>query len=198
MRLVVTMSIVLFTVGCAHLPQVKLPGIAASAPKDNGTAATANDNTTTSTIVVPAGSTVKAPTGATGGMAGVVQAPPIEAVLSHDSELRVISHALAASTGTIDTKVAEHRLDNEARQPLLYVSVLAAIAAGVMMYLKYPTPALMCAGAAIVFFLAWQMANLPSWMSFVGVGGLVGAVFLYLGHERGEKTAAVQQPPPTP
>lgn len=197
-RLLLLVSVSLIA-SCAHIPRVQLSGgTSAAAPRDNGSPATANEATTTSTIVIPKDSIVTAPTGTTGGIAGVVQAPPITATLAKDSELRVVSTAATASSGTIDTTVATRRIDVAARAPLLYAAIASVVAAGVMIFLKYPTPALCCGGAAIVFFLAYQLSNLPSWFWAVGLAAGVAGVALYFGHERGEKTASAAPTNPSP
>jgi hypothetical protein len=51
---------------------------------------------------------------------------------------------------------------------------------------------MLCGGAAVVLFVAWQAAGLPSWfwMLAVVLGGIGAGI--YFGYERGEKV-----PPPS-
>ena len=90
-----------------------------------------------------------------------------------------------ASTGTIDTSVRKHEIDAAEGRPLLYASIIAALAAGFFVYRAYPTPAICCGAASIVFFMAWKVSGLPSWFYAVGIAALVGGGALWLGHNRG-------------
>ena len=93
-----------------------------------------------------------------------------------------------ASTGKIDTSVAEKRIEVAAAQPLLYAAILAGLGAVLFVYLSYPTPALLCGAASALFFLSWKLSDLPPWVYLLGVGALAGGAFLYFGHEKGLKT----------
>lgn len=105
---------------------------------------------------------------------------------------------VAASTGTVDTSVALKKVESAESRPLLYAAIASALAAGFFLYRAYPTPAFVCGGAAVVFFLSWKASGLPDWFWAVGACCLAGAVALYLGHERGEKAAVVAGTPITP
>lgn len=115
-----------------------------------------------------------------------------EVVLPKETEWRKTGTRIQANTGTVDTSIAKHRIDAAENRYLLFASLGAAIAAGFFLYIKYPTPALICGAASVVFFLAWKLADLPDWFYVVGVGGLVGAFCLWRGHERGEVHATAQ------
>lgn len=192
--------------GCAHLPRVSLPKISATAPAENGTPAKVATEKTTSTLPIPAGSVVeiqsfpapKTPSAQPVTPQSAVRTPHSKITLAAPSALTVISERQAASTGTIDTTAAVHRLDNEARQPFLCASIACVAAALVFVFLKYPTPALMCGAGAGIFLLAWQLAALPPWVIGLGAVAAGGALFLYFGHERGEKSAAAILPAPPP
>lgn len=86
-----------------------------------------------------------------------------------------------------DQTVALRKEDNAARAPLLYAALASMVGAAVMMFLKYPTGAMLCGGAAGIFFLAWKLADVPPWLWVCGVGALAGAAFLVIGHEKGER-----------
>lgn len=136
-----------------------------------------------------------------------------EFILDKPTEWKKTGTYISADTGTVDVSIRKHQIDVASRKPLLFAAIGAAFAAGVFMYLKYPTPALMCGAASIVFFLAWKLSDLPSWFYVIGVGAIVGAVALHRGYERREKeerehaeelakakalAVVVTPPPPTP
>jgi hypothetical protein len=148
-------------------------------------------------LTLPAGSTVTvtkfgavAWEPATGSRPEVKAQPAREVTqveLSRDTTWQKEETKIAANTGTIDTTVATHRIDVESHKILLYAAIGAMVVAGIFVYLKYPTPALMCGAAAVIFFLAWKLSDLPPWFYVIGVGGFVGAVALHRGYERREK-----------
>lgn len=114
------------------------------------------------------------------------------------TEWQKFTATVAANTGTVDTSIAKQKIDAAESRPLLYASIGAALAAGFFLYRAYPTPAFICGGAAVVFFMSWKASGLPDWFWAVGACALAGAVALYLGHERGEKAAVVAGTPVTP
>ncbi len=114
------------------------------------------------------------------------------------TEWQKFTATVAANTGTVDTSVALKKVESAESRPLLYAAIASALAAGFFLYRAYPTPAFVCGGAAVVFFLSWKASGLPDWFWAVGACALAGAVALYLGHERGEKAAVVAGTPVTP
>lgn len=106
-----------------------------------------------------------------------------------DTRIETTSSYVQASTGTVDTSVALRKVAAAEARVLLYAALGAAVGAAVFLWLKYPTPALICGAASVVFFLAWKVSDLPSWFWVVGAVALAGAGALWLGHERGEKHA---------
>jgi hypothetical protein len=94
-----------------------------------------------------------------------------------------------ADTGTVDTSIAEKKIEAGESRPLLYAALACLAGAGFFIWAKYPTPALCCGAAAIILFLAWKLAGLPEWFYVVGLLAAGAGVFLYIGHEKGEKTA---------
>jgi len=114
------------------------------------------------------------------------------------TEWQKFTATVAANTGTVDTSVALKKVESAESRPLLYAAIASALAAGFFLYRAYPTPAFVCGGAAVVFFLSWKASGLPDWFWAVGACALTGAVALYLGHERGEKAAVVAGTPVTP
>lgn len=150
------------------------------------------------TAVIPAGSTIKVtetpaqpakPANATEAASPAIPAKrTVEIVPSAPMEWQRTEQTVNANTGTVDTSVAEKRIDAQESRPLLYASIAAAVAAALFIYLSYPTPAMACGIASVVFFMAWKVSGLPQWFWAVGLlaCGVGGA--LYLGYERGEKT----------
>ncbi len=104
---------------------------------------------------------------------------------SAPTEYRKTESTVKADTGTVDTSIKKHEIDAEERRPLLYAAIGAALAAGFFVYRAYPTPAICCGVASVVFFLAWRMADLPPWVAGVALAAAVGGVALWVGHNRG-------------
>lgn len=184
--------------GCLHSMKGRItaPGVTVQGPKDGNNVSLASD-TAASTLTLPAGSkltTVKwepvrwqpaTPT------SPEVKAQPAReettVVLAADTVWRRDETKITADTGVIDQTVALRRIQTAENRYLLFASIGAAIAAGLFVYIKYPTPALLCGGASVVFFLAWKLADLPDWFYVVGVGGCIAGVVMWKAHERGEK-----------
>lgn len=112
----------------------------------------------------------------------------------------VAASSLKADSGKIDTSLAQHQVDVTAKQPYLYASIACIVAAIVAMFLKYPTGVMLCLVASGIFFAMWKLSDIPSWLLVVAVSAIVGAVFLVIGHEKGEsvpKAPATQVTPAT-
>jgi hypothetical protein len=180
--------------GCAYLPrtpQIKVGDTQVVAPRDAGKPATLATAQAQQALVIPTGSrvivtetaaqpaTANAPAQPATTITEVVPAAPMKWEKQQSS--------VDAATGTIDTTVAAKRIDSQEARPLLYAAMACLVAAGFFVWRAYPTPALCCAGAAVVFFIAWKVSDLPPWFWAVGLAALVGGAALYLGHERGEK-----------
>ncbi len=133
--------------------------------------------------------------------AATTTAPARETTRIHfnsPTEWQKFTATVAANTGTVDTSVALKKVDAAEARPLLYAAIGAGLLGGFFLYRAYPTPAFACIGAAVVFLFAWKASGLPDWFWVVGACALVGAVALYLGHERGEKAKVVAGTPVTP
>lgn len=191
--------------GCAlwQKGKIKAHGITVAGVPDAGKAATLDSDTSVASLPIPAGSTLTLTkfeamraTPATETTPEVKAQPArevTEIVLSKPTEWRKNETRVHADTGTADTSIAQHRIDVAENRYLLFAALGASVAAGFFLYIKYPTPAMICASASIVFFLAWKLSDLPSWFYVVGVAALVGAFALWRGHEKGEvhATAAI-------
>ncbi len=110
------------------------------------------------------------------------------------TEWQKFSQTVSANTGTVDTTVATKKLEVQAAQPLLYAAILGLLGAVVFVYLHYPTPAMLCGAASGLFFLAWRVSDLPSWIWAIAAAAIAAGAALYFGHERGLKTAITQPP----
>lgn len=184
--------------GCRLFPaRISAPGVSVVGVKDAGKAATLNSDTSVASLPIPEGSRLTVtkwePVAwrAATQTSPEVQAQPArevtEIVLSKPTEWRKNETRIAADTGTVDTTLAKHRIDVAENRYLLFAALGAAVAGGFFLYIKYPTPALMCGAASVVFFLAWKLSDLPDWFWVVGVAGIGCGVFLWLGHRRGEQ-----------
>jgi hypothetical protein len=187
--------------GCAMFkgqPRIKVGSTVITPPADAGKPATLATDETRTGIVIPKDTPVI--------LTKVEASPATDKTLfvpakwvyqftpTQETRLEAVSATLAANTGTVDTTVALRRVEAAEARVWLYASLAAAVGAGVFLWLKYPTPALICGGASGIFLLVWKISDLPSWFWAVGAAALVGAVALFLGHERGEKHAASTAP----
>ena len=178
-----TVLVAVLLAGCASMPRVRLGKLEASAPKDTGKPAVVASDVTTTEVAIPEGTTLEE-VGST-----ELTEKPLRLTFSKPSTMRIVREQQSATTGTVDTSAAIRRIDNTARQPLLYASIGAMVGAVLFLFLKYPTPALLCGAASVVFFAAWQAAGLPPWFWIIGAIAIAGGVALWIGHERGELSA---------
>lgn len=185
--------------GCSWLPaKIHVGDATVSAPKDAGTPAVLETRAAGETLALPAGSVVTvtktepvAAIPATPNAPAVAAQPAKEVTevkLTAPTVWQKTANTVSASTGTVDQTIAAKRIDAEESRPLLYAALASLVAAGFFVWRAYPTPALICAGAAAVFFIAWKVSGVPDWLWAVGGIALAGAGALYLGHERGLKS----------
>lgn len=183
--------------GCSFLQShglIKSGNVTVAGVKDAGKPATLATDEKRESIPIPAGSTVTVKE--TPAVAATATTPyrPAEKItefrFNGSTEWQKFEGYVLANTGTVDTSVAEKRIDAQESRPLLYAAILSALAAGFFVYRAYPTAAFICAGAAVVFMVAWKASGLPEWFWAVGAIALAAAAFLYIGHERGTATAA--------
>lgn len=195
-----SLILVLLLSGCSYFQRhgfIKSGGATVAGLPDAGKPATLDTSAKGESLPLPAGSKVTVTKfeasldlPAHDGLSAQKGEPArevTEIVLAKDSVWQKQESSVKANTGTVDTSVRQHQQDLAASQPLLYASILAGVGAILCLYLKYPTPAAMCAGAAVVFLVAWKVSSAPTWLWVLGVVGLVSAAGLYFGHERGQK-----------
>lgn len=218
--LVVATAIYMLVSGCSTVGRIKTTASKVFAVKDAGAPATLDENHEVEVLPLPAGTrAVMTSIEPTAGVPATDTTPAIapqpgrtmtEFVFEKPTEWRKTGTYINAQTGTVDTTIAKHRIDAAENRFLLWASLGALGAAGVFMYLKYPTPALMCGAASAILFMAWKLAGLPPWFHVIGFCAVAGAIFLHRGYERREKEekeraeelakakAIAVVPPPTP
>lgn len=181
---------------------IKSGGTTVQGVKDAGKAATLETTNAGSSVPLPAGSTVTVTK--TESVPATADKPAIPAteqtVIAPGgaTEWKKTEVAVKADTGTVDTSIRKHEIDAEESRPLLYAAIIAALAAGFFVYRAYPTPAICCGVASVVFFLAWKVSGLPSWFWAIGLAAIIGGGALYLGHERGLYTPVPDDKPKPP
>lgn len=111
-----------------------------------------------------------------------------EVIPAKDTQWQRTEAMVSANSGVLDTSVALKKVDAEESRPLLYAAIGAALLGGFFIYRAYPTPAICCFGASVVFFLAWKVSSLPPWFYAIGLAAIAGGGALFIGHERGLKT----------
>lgn len=178
-------------------PGIKSGDVTVTGVDNAGKPSTLNSDQSGSVLGLPAGTTFTSTKfeaiPATLGPQGHAYIPAhtvTEVHVTQPTELRTTESHVEANTGTVDTSTVTHKQDLEASQPLLYAAILSGLAAGFFVYRAYPTPAMCCGGAAIVFLIAWKATQAPPWLWAVGAVCIAGGVFLYLGHEKGLKATS--------
>jgi hypothetical protein len=174
--------------GCAT-PGAMIGKLRALAPKDAGTPATVEKRESSAKLEAPAGTQVRVertePVPATAdtkfspGRTLTEWTFPDTAVFTFDTQ------QARASSGTVDTTVAKHRIDVAERRWLLWTAIACGLAGIVVRSLVPAWPALsngLLAGAALAF-ASWKFSEIPAWLWLVALG-VVAA--LALGYKRAE------------
>lgn len=166
--------------------------------KDAGKPATLNTGETRSGVAIPAGTPVTitrhAATPATPETPFQPAREEVTFTPSKETRMESVTTTVDANTGTVDTTVALKKVQVAARAPLLYAAFAAAALAAFFVYIQYPTPAMLAGGAAVIFFLAWKLSELPEWVWALGLVSAVAGVVMWRAHERGLKTIEVGKP----
>lgn len=178
--------------GCARFgfgPRISTPSANVHAPADTGKPATVNDSHTTETTTVPPGSkitvTEKAAVPATDKQPEQPATKITEIVPSQPMQWQRTEATVQASTGTVDTSIAQKRLDNDERRWLLFAAIGCAAAAVVLHSIMPAWPGLWKgAGIGAAFALAaWKFAELPAWL-WLAAFAVFGA--MAAGYKRAE------------
>ena len=187
-------------VGCNLMRgRIALPGASVTAVKDAGSPATVAQSNAGVSVPLPAGSVVTVTKSEALPATKETPAQPAKEITeirpAGPTEYHKTEQTVAAQTGTVDTSIREHQIDAQESRPLLYAAIASALAAGFFVWRAYPTPAICCGVAAVVFFMAWKMAGLPEWFWAIGLAAIVGGGALWLGHERGLYTPVPDDKP---
>lgn len=181
----VLLLLLLALASCKALPRITFGKASVTGVADAGKPATLVQGETKTSFAVPAGTqmqTVKVEASPT--------TPAKETTtwnFSAPTKFEIDASTLKADTGTVDTSVAQHKIDVESKQPLLYFAGACLVLCATMMYFDHPTAAMMCGAAAGIVFAAWRMPDLPEWFWMVGVACVVGGLCLAFGHAKATK-----------
>jgi hypothetical protein len=177
--------------GCAsRVSKVKTQAAQAVAPEQAETPARVDEQT----VTIPAGSPVEIVREVIPADSGSKpETPPrvVETVkFTPTAETRFLS--VRAESGTQrapDVRTELAKVDASGRAPILYFSLGAAALCVVALFLRYPTPALLCGLASAGSFAAWRVSQIPSWVLGIAIACVALGAGLYFGFERGEKKA---------
>lgn len=184
--------VALLLAGCGGLPRIQFGKTQVVAPKDAGTPAQLSNDATTTTIPVPAKSQVviikieAVPATATSAARPAQEFTIFD--FSQPTRFEQIATKMAASTGTIDTTVATHRIDVEERRWLLFAAIGSGIVGIVLKSFMPAWPGIsngLLVGAAIAA-VTWKVAALPAWVWLIPIGFMVMKA---LGYKRAELDA---------
>lgn len=176
-------------VGCTRLPSIKIGKDSVAAPRDAGSPATLNKDEVKTTLGVPANTTVVttqvAATPATDKSPAMPAYTTTEWRFLAPTKFEQTAVGLLASTGTIDTTVAKHRIDVEDRSKLLWVAIGCGISGLLARSLLPAWPALSngLLLAAALAGLSWKISELPEWL---WATVLLGVALLIAGYKRAE------------
>lgn len=217
MKRALAVVMILGLCGCSHVPawlggtqfpSLKVGDTVVTPPEQVGKAATIDKREGKSSFVIPAGTAVTVTRTEAQAAVGDRPAIPATSVTAYrfekPSEFLAFDTTTSANSGTVDTSVALHAQDIQSKRPLLYAALASMLGAVVWLFLKFPTPALLCGVASGVFFAAWKLADMPSWVWAVGVAAVGVAVGMHAGFFKGERepvastvttTQTVKDPP---
>jgi hypothetical protein len=196
--LLVAAIAILLSSGCQAFKRggrIKSAGTVVQGIPDAGKPATLATSNAGTTVPLAAGSTITVTridpvpaTPATKDTPAVPAQPAKEVTVivpSAPTEYHKTETTVKADTGTVDTTIATRKIDAAESRPLLYAAIVAALAAGFFVWASYPTPAIACGIASVVFFMAWKLSGLPDWFYVLGAVAAAVGVSIYLGHNRG-------------
>lgn len=199
-------SILPVWLGGKRMPSLKVGNTVVTPPADVGKAATIDQKEGHSSLAIPAGTQVTVTRTDPQEAMGDKPAMPGTTVTAYrfdkPSEFLAFDTTIRANSGTVDTSVAIHAQDVASKRPLLYAAIASALGAVVSLFLKFPTPALLCGIASAVFFASWKLADMPWWIWGIGVAAVGVAAGIHFGFHRGERepvqqttTTTVKSPP---
>lgn len=157
--------------------------------KDAGKPAVLASNETRSALAIPQGSKMTVirtePLLATQTAAAVPASEVTTFDFSKPTQFETSSVAISADTGTVDQSVALRRIDVAEKRWLLFVAIGCAIGGVILKSVMPQWPAISngLLLAAPLAFAAWKIADIPSWIWAVVIGG---GILLALGYKRAE------------
>jgi len=172
--------------GCALFNRggkISTGGVTVTAQPDAGKPATLSTAEAGTSMAIPAGSTIKVTQ--TEATPAAPATTVTEIVPSAPTEIRHTEKKVNADSGTVDTSVALKKIEAAESRVLLYAAIVAALAAGFFVWASYPTPAIACGVASAVFFMAWNLSDLPDWFYVLGAVAAAAGIAIYFGHKRG-------------
>lgn len=187
----VSILICLVCSGCSLLQRtglIKSKGVSVAAVADAGKPATLNTSDGHESVPIPKDTTVTITEHEATPTAPAYKVTELH--FNSPTEWQKFNTTVAANTGTVDTSVAEKKIEVQAAQPLLYAAILGVLGAIIFVYLHYPTPAMLCGASAGLFFLAWRLSDLPSWVWALAAAAIATGVGMYFAHSRGLSDAA--------
>lgn len=165
----------------------KKTGVEVVGNKDAGTPATSDTSTTKEIVAIPAGSTITKTVIAATPQEPAKEVTEVKVTVPTEIVTNRVTEKL--STGTIDTTVAQRRIEIEAesenKRPILYTAIGLLVLAIALFALLPQWKGLYTAagiGSALTF-AAWKLSDIPAWAGAVLllVVGLVA-----LGYKKGE------------
>lgn len=181
---------------CSLMPtRIKAPGVTVQGTKDAGKPATLVTSDSGESVALPEGSRVTVtkveavPAVAATADAPAQKAQPARTVTeiqpSGPTVWQKTETKVNADTGTVDTSIAQHRIDVAERRWLLFAAIGCGIAGVVVRSMLPAWPSLsngLLIGGALAF-ASWKLADIPSWVWLVVVGGFLA---IAAGYKRAE------------
>lgn len=176
--------------GCGLIPaRIKAEGVTVQGVKDAGKPATLAKSEAGVAVALPEGSKVVVTKYEALPATDKAPAQPAKEVTeiqpSGPTEYHKTESKTDASTGTVDTSVATHKIDVAERRWLLWAAIACGIGGLVVRSLVPAWPSLsngLLMGAALAF-AAWKLAEIPQWIWLLAIGICAA---LALGYKRAE------------
>lgn len=149
-------------------------------PDNAGEPATLHSNEAVTSIEVEKGTKMTLPIVVNGTeTTATLELPPLKL-----SKRELVTSASASAP---DKSIALREIEVEASRPLLYAALGCAALGIFFIWRTFPTPALLCGVGAVVFFMAWKIANLPSWFWGIALVAVSAGVAIFWGYQRKDR-----------
>ena len=196
MKAALAVALCLCLMGCGLIPaRIKAPGVSVQGVRDAGKPATLVTSDSGESVALPEGSRVTVtkveampakPATATEAAQPAQPAKTITEIQPSGPTIwQKTETKVNADTGTVDTSIAQHRIDVAERRWLLWAAIGCGIA-GIVIRSMIPAYPSLSNGLLIAAALAgasWKLADIPSWIWLVALG-VFGA--LAAGYKRAE------------